>query len=86
MPRGDNTGPQGQGAVTGRGLGNCSTNTNPNFAGYGRGNARVAGRGNGRGLNQVNRGYNVPYATPSLEDQQKDLKNRLDAVNKQLDK
>ena len=30
MPRGDGTGPQGQGALTGRGLGSCQSNVNPN--------------------------------------------------------
>jgi len=81
MPRGDNSGPQGLGAVTGRGLGNCTT-TNANSVGYGQGR----GRAPGRGLNRVNGRNNFAYATPSLEEEQKQLKSRLDLINKQLQK
>ncbi|MEA3329956.1 MAG: DUF5320 domain-containing protein [Nanoarchaeota archaeon] len=44
MPQGDQTGPQGQGPLTGRGLGICR--------GMRRGFNRGAGRGFGRGFNQ----------------------------------
>lgn len=47
MPRGDKTGPEGRGSMTGRGLGNCSGSSEP---GYTAGNS---GRGNGLG----GRGY-----------------------------
>ena len=55
MPRGDGTGPEGKGPMTGRGLGNCSNdNTAGNVPvggrGLGRGLGRGAGRGAGRGL------------------------------------
>ncbi|MGM0681979.1 MAG: DUF5320 domain-containing protein [Thermodesulfobacteriota bacterium] len=43
MPRGDRTGPQGQGPMTGRGMGKCGGK-----AGQGRGQ----GIGRGRGLGQ----------------------------------
>jgi hypothetical protein len=46
MPGGDRTGPGGQGAMTGRGLGFCSGD-NPNM--YGRGLGRGLGRGIGFG-------------------------------------
>jgi hypothetical protein len=53
MPRGDKTGPEGQGPRTGRGKGRCSGYSAPGYAneedrrGAGRGNAR---NGEGRGL------------------------------------
>lgn len=66
MPRGDNTGPMGQGPMTGRAAGFCAgynvpgyTNTTPagrggfgrGFGrGFGGGPGRAAGRGFGRGL------------------------------------
>ncbi|RLG12240.1 hypothetical protein DRN73_03180 [Candidatus Pacearchaeota archaeon] len=49
MPRGDRTGPDGQGPRTGRGLGYCSGYDSPGFTkGIPRGGAGV-GRGFGRG-------------------------------------
>lgn len=53
MPRGDMTGPLGQGKMTGRGLGNCSVQTggaNQPNAVYGRGVGRGMDRGFGRGM------------------------------------
>ncbi len=55
MPRGDGTGPEGKGPMTGRGLGNCSSdnaagNVPVGGRGLGRGLGRGAGRGAGRGL------------------------------------
>jgi predicted DNA-binding protein (UPF0251 family) len=52
MPNMDGTGPQGKGARTGRGLGNCPAQNNPNSnqAGFGRGMGRGRGFGRGRGL------------------------------------
>lgn len=48
MPRGDKTGPMGEGAMTGRGEGFCVGNDSPGFMNqsFGRGNGR--GRGIGR--------------------------------------
>ena len=59
MPRGDRTGPTGQGPKTGRGQGNCTVNIRKpsiikpgigNQAGLGRGIGRGIGRGNGTGF------------------------------------
>jgi hypothetical protein len=55
MPRGDGTGPQRLGAMSGRGLGYCAGYDVPGFAnpagyGLGRGMARGHGGGLGRGL------------------------------------
>jgi hypothetical protein len=64
MPRGDRTGPQGQGPMTGRGRGRCNRkdgSTRPqgqggmgSVLGQGRGSGRGAGRaqGNGKGARQ----------------------------------
>lgn len=55
MPRGDGTGPWGQGPMTGRGLGYCASNDNPGFAApgpgmaLGRGGRSGGGGGGGRG-------------------------------------
>ncbi|MFP4115829.1 MAG: DUF5320 domain-containing protein [Candidatus Aenigmatarchaeota archaeon] len=54
MPRGDRTGPRGEGPATGRGLGYCTGFNSPGFAkgvprgGAGRGGGRGRGRGAGR--------------------------------------
>ena len=58
MPRGDRTGPEGQGPKTGRGAGYCAGNEAPGYAnptgrlGMGRGmrGGRGGGRGAGRGM------------------------------------
>ena len=57
MPRGDGTGPEGLGPMTGRGLGYCTGHASPGFAkAGGRGLARGKGRGIGRGLARGFRG------------------------------
>jgi hypothetical protein len=70
MPRGDGTGPMGQGSMTGRGMGYCAGYANPGFAsgnGFGFYGSRQGGRafgcgfgrgfggGRGRGLGFYNR-------------------------------
>lgn len=49
MPRGDRTGPMGQGPVTGRGLGYCSGMDRIPVRGCGFGRGYGFGRGKGRG-------------------------------------
>ena len=60
MPRGDRTGPEGRGPLTGRRAGYCAGYDVPGYAndtvppmgmgrGYGRGGGRGRGRGGGRG-------------------------------------
>lgn len=51
MPRGDGTGPMGQGAKTGKGSGNCQPTENTKRTGFGFG--RGAGRGKGNGLGRL---------------------------------
>jgi len=52
MPRGDGTGPNGQGSMTGRGMGYCAGFNAPGFmnGGFGRGMGRGFGRGRGFGF------------------------------------
>ena len=49
MPRGDGTGPQGQGPATGRGQGGCATGNRGQGQGQGQGRGQGKGRGAGRG-------------------------------------
>ena len=52
MPRGDRTGPSGNGPMTGRQMGYCTGNDqvgNANASGFGRGLGRGFGRGSGMG-------------------------------------
>ncbi len=49
MPRGDGTGPDGQGPMTGRGAGYCAGYEMPGFINPGFGRGRGFGRGFGRG-------------------------------------
>ena len=61
MPRGDRTGPEGLGPMTGRGLGYCAGFSSPGFTkGSGLGLARGRGRGIGRGLARGYRGGRGP--------------------------
>jgi len=70
MPRGDGTGPWGQGAMTGRGLGYCAGYDAPGYAapgpglGMARGWGGGGGRGWGRGAGGGGRGmrWNAPQA------------------------
>ena len=77
MPRRDGTGPLGQGAMTGRGLGLC-TNSNNQTYGYGRGFG--LGRGNNCRRNTIQTNRNA------LTEQKKILEARLAEINQQLDK
>lgn len=84
MPRGNQTGPAGQGPMTGRGLGSCGTGTAQNVArGYGLGMGAGAGRGR---RNRFFQPTYAPYQAPSLEDEKKDLQNRLDEIDQLLKK
>lgn len=78
MPGRDGTGPLGQGAMTGRGLGVCAHEIRPL---YGR------GLGLGCGLN-CRRVFNPVYADSkeALTEQKAVLEARLEAINKQLNK
>ena len=69
MPRGDRTGPNGMGPMTGRAVGYCSGNPVPGFANswYGRGGwfGRGLGLGRSRGGSYGYRAVYPPYAPPA---------------------
>lgn len=73
MPRGDKSGPEGLGPMTGRGLGYCAGYPSPgfvnNFFGRGIGGRGVFGRGLGMGF-RGGRGYagnSFPFARTSYQ-------------------
>ncbi len=70
----DKTGPNGQGAMTGQGLGSCAGNQQSSIRGF-------VGRGEGRGRGGCGRGF-LRDTSLSLEDQEKFLENRLKAIRK----
>jgi len=70
MPRGDGTGPNGQGPLTGRGMGYCAGYSTPGFMSQGFGGGMAFRRGFGRGKG---RGFrwraNVMPIQPQIEPQ-----------------
>jgi len=96
MPRGDRTGPNGMGAMSGRQLGYCNGYETPGFTkGVPRGGGGFGRRGNfghGRGFGgngDFSRGYNRrfgSYAAPnySKEDEAKLLENEITALKDEL--
>lgn len=100
MPRGDKTGPDGNGPRTGRGLGYCSGYDSPGFtkgvprggAGYGRGFGRGYGRGYWRPSVQV---QNEPIKETDISNESKkeiiseqiqELSEEIDSLKKEIKK
>jgi len=96
MPRGDQTGPMGQGPMSGRKTGYCAGFEVPGYANAGPGGGRGMGWGRGRG-----RGLGAGYCwgrratapspdmhgePPRLKTQPEKLKNQLEAIEKRLEK
>ena len=98
MPRGDGTGPMGQGPLTGRKMGQCGGGQGMGMGqgrGLGRGMGRGAGQGMGRGvgpgLGQGTRGAFAGQDNSSLSEEEllqekKMLQQRLEMINKDLEK
>lgn len=86
MPRGDGTGPLGQGPMTGRRLGTCAGYDRPGFGRwFGFGSGR--GRGYGRGFFNYQGGFPEDYPenlagadTSVLEGEVKRLKSVMDNI------
>ncbi|MFA7707731.1 MAG: DUF5320 domain-containing protein [Candidatus Pacearchaeota archaeon] len=82
MPNMDRTGPQGMGAMTGRGLGPCG-------AGMRRGCGRGFGRGMGNGFG-FRAGYNQPVSLTKDEEKKileadlKDIEAEKEAIQRRL--
>ena len=86
MPNLDKTGPAGQGPLTGRGQGPCNENQrlNQGFFGrcFGRGFWGGFGRGRGGGFGRGPGFFQEDNSPISLEEEEKMLKNRLEAISK----
>lgn len=94
MPRGDKTGPEGNGAMSGRGNGYCAGNNSPGYlntcCGRKRGIGAINGFGAGRGIGQ---GFGRKFwTTPqemiqeNKEPTQKELLSELEAERKEIEK
>ena len=97
MPRGDKTGPEGMGSMTGRQLGYCSGNDNPGYINQGFGSGRGYHRGIGLGRRSrigfrsgFRRYYqeDIPNVSEQtlLENEMKILKEQLSNIENQLSK
>ena len=97
MPRGDRTGPDGMGPITGRGFGYCNDYPDPGYtkgnrrggAGFGRGQGGGYGRGFRRGFGFNNRFQTPPnqyYPTPiySATDEAKFIETEIDYIKNEL--
>jgi len=85
MPRGDGTGPAGQGPMTGRGMGYCAGFNAPGYmnGGFGRG----MGRGFGRGFGWRARAMQVmPIQQPVITEKQEKqfLEQDLNALKEEM--
>jgi len=83
MPRGDKTGPEGRGSMTGRGLGNCSGSGEPGYTAgnRGRGFRRGFGGGFGRACSRIETGVSEKTL---LENEIRILKDKLGSLEKRL--
>ena len=88
MPRGDGTGPAGQGAMTGRGMGFCAGFNSAGFmnGGFGRGMGRGFGRGRGfAGRGRAMQVMPIQQPTVITEKQEKQfLEQELDVLKKEM--
>lgn len=85
MARFDGTGPNGQGPMTGRGMGNCIKPVDNNNQGFfGRGFFGF-GRGCGRGFRNQFFSRNKFNDVNSLNSRAEYLKKELELVNKEID-
>ncbi len=83
MPRQDKTGPQGQGAMTGRRLGYCRTtdtqqNSSGFYGGYGRG-GRMRNNNERKFINKNN------FSQTTLLQEKELLQRELNRINQELD-
>jgi len=84
-------GPNGQGKMTGRGMGNCAIVDNANNQQYfgrgvfGGGMKRGCGKGAGRGFRNQCFVNNQPNNIDFLKAQAEYLKNELEVINKNID-
>jgi len=97
MPRGDRTGPEGMGPMTGRGLGYCNDYPDPGYmkrnprgrAGFSRGFGRRFGRGNRSGngftyYQQFPMNQNYPSPIYTAEDEARFIETEIDKIKNEL--
>ncbi len=93
MPAGDRTGPEGMGAMTGRGAGFCSGDDVPGYAnsipgrglGVGRSRGRWFRRGRGGGRGRGRFGYAPTWSAPPPAQEVGFLRSRAEWLKAQLD-
>lgn len=93
MPRGDRTGPEGFGPMSGRGLGYCNGYESPGYTkgiprggrGYGRGRGFGRGPGYGRGnYGWYDRGYSNPEPAIPTASEKTLIENEIKVVKEHL--
>ena len=90
MPRGDKTGPNGRGSMTGRGMGYCAGFQTPGFINQEFGRGRGCGRGFGLRRFGVAPVYDKPIELTKkeklkiLEADKKDIETELKEIEKEI--
>ena len=90
MPRGDRTGPDGRGPMTGRRMGFCTGNNSPGYINqdFGRGQGMGRGFGRGFGSRQIYRTQPVyqpvEYKEPTKEEFLKELESQKADLEKTI--
>lgn len=86
MPKGDRTGPDGMGPMTGRQMGYCAGFDAPGYAnaGFGRGFGRGRGLGRGRGFAWRARAMQTIPTQITEEQEKKYLNQELDILKNQM--
>jgi len=92
MPRGNKTGPNGMGPMTGRRMGLCVGNSNVEIErnqgvgnGFGRGVGRGAGRGSGRNFSYQGNQFQQNFSDKEdLENELRILREQISFLEKQL--
>ncbi len=99
MPRGNGTGPDGMGPMTGRGAGYCAGYASAGYVnsmpgrgcGMGRGISACSGRGvrgrfagSGAGLRFGRGGWNMPYSAPTREEELEALRLQSEGIQSAL--
>jgi len=82
MPNMDGTGPNGQGPMTGRGVGHCADSDQKSGRGYYRGIKKGKGTALGRGWVNQTRPY-LPSQDEYIKDRKEELNSRQNEIDEQ---
>lgn len=86
MPRGNGTGPMGQGPRTGRGAGFCAGYDTPRYGGrFGAGFGHGYGRGQGRGFGFQQRMRAAMSNELTTENEKAFLQNRVEILTREIE-